>query len=91
VLRPTQDGEIGVGDIISMSDRRDNQHWLVAQRDRSMTFDVGIVGLPASWSYGHEANAFNMIFVDPTAPLERDGTILAPILNFDQAREKFAA
>ena len=90
LLSPTQDGVIGIGDVISMSDRRNNQHWLIAQHDRSMTFDVGIVGLPSSWAYGHAANSYNMIFVDPTAPPERDGTIVAPILNFDQARTKFA-
>lgn len=90
VLRPTQDGLIGLGEIISMSDRHNNQHWLVAQQDRSMTFDVGVVGLPASWQYGHEAPAYNMIFVDPTARPDRDGTVIAPILTFEQARTRFA-
>ncbi len=56
-----------------------------------MTFDVGILNVPPSWRYGHEANAYHMIFVDPTVAAERDGTILAPILSFEQAGAKFAA
>jgi hypothetical protein len=32
-----------------------------------------------------------MIFVDPTAPTQSDGTIVAPVLTFHQARAKFAA
>lgn len=90
-LRTTRDGLLTHGQVISMSDRRDNQHWLVAQQDRSMTFDVGIVNVPPSWRYGHEANDYHMIFVDPTVTPERDGTILAPIISFDQAAAKFAA
>lgn len=90
-LRTTRDGLLRMGQVISMSDRRDNQHWLVAQQDRSMTFDVGIVNVAPSWRYGHEANEYHMIFVDPTVTPERDGTILAPIISFDQAAAKFAA
>jgi len=90
VLRQTRDAELKAGEIISMSDKRDNQHWLVAREDRSMTFDVGIVDLPASWNYGLEANEYNMIFVDPTNPPQSDGTIVAPILTFEQAKSKFA-
>jgi hypothetical protein len=90
-LRLTRDGLLTRGQAISMSDRRDNQHWLVAQQDRSMTFDVGILNVPPSWRYGHEANEYHMIFVDPTVAAERDGTILAPMLSFEQAGAKFAA
>jgi hypothetical protein len=91
LLRQTRDAELGPGEIISMSDRRDNQHWLLALEDRSMTFDVGILGIPASWNYGLPANRYNMIFVDPDRPPERDGTIVAPVLTFEQAQAKFAA
>jgi hypothetical protein len=91
VLRQTRDAELTPGEIISMSDKRDNQHWLVAKENRSITFDVGIVDVPASWSYGLKANEYNMIFVDPTNPPQSDGTIVAPILTFEQAKAKFAA
>jgi len=91
VLRPSLDQVIRIGDIITMSDRRDNQHWLVAQEDRSMTFDVGVVDLPASWSYGHKANAYHMIFVDADRPPERDGLIVAPIMTFQACAARYAA
>ena len=90
VLRETRNAPLPVGEVISMSDKRDNQHWLVAEADRSMTFDVGVVGLPASWEYGLDANRYSMIFVDPDRPPERDGTIIAPVLSFDEAAAKFA-
>jgi hypothetical protein len=91
VLHPTRDGELKRGEIISMSDQKDNQHWLIAREDRSLTFDVGVVGTKASWPYGLQANANNMIFVDPTHPPERDGTVVAPVLTFEQAVARFAA
>lgn len=90
-LRLTRDASLGVGGVITMSDLRDNQHWLVAEADRSMTLDVGVVGLAASRAYGLRANDYNMIFVDPTGPTESDGTVVAPTLTFDEARAKFAA
>ena len=90
VLRPTRDAEFTTGAVLSMSDRRDNQHWLLAGEDRSMTFDVGVVDRPASWAYGLKANRYNMIFVDPERPQQSDGTVIAPVLSFEQASAKFA-
>lgn len=91
LLRQTRDAVLGPGGVISMSDMRDNQHWMVAQEDRSMTFDVGVVGLPASWEYGLSANRFRMIFVDVDRPQERDGTLVAPTLSFEEAAARYAA
>src|SRR6266704_975986 len=33
------------GEVITMSDDRDNVHWLVAQRSGSMTFDIGVLNI----------------------------------------------
>jgi hypothetical protein len=90
VLKPTMDGTLKKGKIISMSDQRNNQHWLIAREDRSMTLDVGIVRLPQSWEYGIKANEYNMIYVDPTPKPQKDGNIIAPILNWEKAAKKFA-
>jgi hypothetical protein len=90
MLKPSVDAALRPGQVISMSDQRDNGHWLLAQEDRSMTFDVGVVGLPASWTYGHQAGDYNMIFVDPDRPVGRDGLIEAPILSFEECAAKFA-
>jgi hypothetical protein len=43
------------GDVITTSNQKDNQQWMVAQQDRSMTFDVGVVDLPASYRYAMKA------------------------------------
>jgi hypothetical protein len=90
LLRPASDRQVRTGGMVTMSDQRHNAHWLVATADRSMTFDVGIVGLPPSWAYGHVAQSNNMIFVDPTVAPQRNGTIAAPVINWDQARARFA-
>jgi len=90
LLRPSLDSSIVRGDVITMSDRRDNQHWLVALEDRSVTFDVGVVDLPASWRYGHAANRSNMIFVDAGRKPESDGLVVAPVMSFEACAAKYA-
>ncbi|WP_088306873.1 hypothetical protein [Novosphingobium sp. B 225] len=90
LLRPTRDGTLRKGETITMSDRHHNQHWLIAETERAMTLDVGIVAVPASWEYGLKANDYNMIYVDPTVAQERDGSIAAPILSWEAAQAKFA-
>ncbi|MEZ6024097.1 MAG: hypothetical protein R3C16_11950 [Hyphomonadaceae bacterium] len=91
VLRPTRSGPIGVGEVISMSDLRDNHHWLLAREDRSMTLDVGVVSLPDVRQYAHEANRYSMIFVDADQRPERDGTIVAPLMSFEACATKYAS
>jgi hypothetical protein len=90
VLRPSIDRELRTGEIITMSDRRDNAHWLDALHDRSMTFDVGVVDTPASWRYGLKANDNHMIFVDAGRKPERNGLIIAPTMTFEQCVKKYA-
>lgn len=89
-LKQTFDGIIKTGEIISMSDMKNNQHWLVAQENNSMTLDIGIVSLPPSWEYGLKANKYNMIYIDPTVANECDGTIIAPIIEWETAAKRFA-
>lgn len=89
VLRPVRDEIVGPGAVITMSDQHENQHWLVAQEDRSLTLDIGIQGLDASWSYGLVADANSTRFVDPRGTPTGDGTIIAPVLTFEQAMARF--
>ncbi len=91
VLKPSIDRALRPGEIITMSDQRDNGHWLDALADRSMTFDVGVVGARPSWTYGLKANEYNMIFVDAGVRPERDGHVVAPVLTFDQCVRKYAS
>ena len=55
-----------------------------------MTFDVGVVDLPASYRYGMKAEAYNMIYVDADRRLEQDGLLIAPRLTFEQCAKKYA-
>lgn len=90
LLRPTLDGTIKPGHAITMSDDRDNSHWLIAEADRSFTFDVGVLNLSKTRAYGLKANDYNMIFVDPTAAADGQGLIHAKTMTFDECQAKFA-
>ncbi|HTQ14981.1 MAG TPA: hypothetical protein VMH86_13985 [Rhizomicrobium sp.] len=90
VLRPSIDRLIGPGEIVTMSDDRDNSHWLVAQRSPSMTFDIGVVNISETRTYAIAANQYSMIYVDPTPKPQSDGLIHAPVLSFDAAAKRFA-
>lgn len=89
-LRPRMDATLAAGGVISMSDDRDNGHWLVSNEDRSFTFDVGLVNISRTRAYDLKANKYNMIFVDPTGKPDSKGLIAAPILTFDECSARFA-
>jgi len=88
-LRPSIDTELGPGSLLTMSDDRDNIHWLVAQTDTAHTLDVPITDLGSDRVYGNSANRYSMIFVDPSSPLRGDGTVSAPILAAEEALARF--
>jgi hypothetical protein len=90
VLRPSINRALRPGEIITMSDVRDNAHWLDALSDGSMTFDVGVVNTPPARAYGLTANDYNMIFVDAGRRPERDGLVVAPVMSFDDCAKKYA-
>jgi hypothetical protein len=91
LLRPTRDETLGPGGVVTMSDDKENSHWLIAEADRSFTFDVGVLTLSKTRNYVLSANEYSMIFVDPTPELDGYGLITAPVLTFEQAVAKFAA
>jgi len=91
LLRPARDERLGAGGIVTMSDDRENSHWLIAEADRSFTFDVGVLELSKTRTYGLAANRYSMIFVDPTGEEDGYGLIRAPVLTFEQAVAKFAS
>jgi len=92
LLRPKLDDALKPGQMITMSDDRDNCHWLVSEADRSFTFDVGVLELSKTRLYTLPANEYSMIFVDPTAE-EQDGygLIRAPVISFKDSVAKFAS
>jgi hypothetical protein len=91
MLRPKLNDTLKPGQMISMSDDRDNCHWLVAEADRSFTFDIGVLALSKTRLYTLPANEYSMIFVDPTAePQDGYGLIRAPVISFKDCAAKFA-
>jgi len=90
-IRPSLDRLLNPGEVITMSDDRDNVHWLVAQRSRSMTFDIGVVNVSKTRTYKTPANRYSMVYLDPTRKPEQDGLIHAPVISFDQSVSKFAS
>jgi hypothetical protein len=91
MLRKSQDRLLSPGEILTMSDDRDNAHWLIAQRTPSMTFDIGVVNISETRQYVLPANEYSMIYLDPAHRPERDGLIRAPVITFEQSVKTFAA
>ena len=91
MLRPKFDDLLNPGQMITMSDDRDNCHWLTATADRSFTFDVGLLKISKTRRYTLAANEFSMIFVDPTTEEDGYGLIRAPVMSFMNCAAKFAA
>jgi hypothetical protein len=84
ILRPTIDRESSPGSASTVSDDKDNVHWLVATSDVAATFDVIVPGLDPG-----QATHF-MDFVDPRGgELLGDGTIRAPRLVASQAFARY--
>jgi hypothetical protein len=91
LLRPARNESIAAGGMVTMSDDRENAHWLVAEAERSFTFDVGLVDVAKDRAYRLAANKYNMIFVDPSGEEDGYGLITAPVISFEEAAAKFAA
>lgn len=91
VLRPSIDRAYARGEALSMSEQRDNQHWLRALRDRSLTFDVGVVDVAPARDFTLPANDNHMIFVDAGARPQADGLVVAPVLTFEACARKYAS
>lgn len=86
VIRPTRDAIARVGDLSAMSSERDNIHWFVPQGGPARTFDVVVAGLDAGQP-DHDIKA-----IDPLGGRRlRDGSIVAPILSFEDASAKYRA
>lgn len=86
VVRPTRDYLASTGMLSAMSGDRDNIHWFVPQGGPARTFDVIISGIdPAQPDYEIAA-------IDPVGgEVLTDGTIRAPIMEFEDASKKYVA
>ena len=91
LLSAARDERARPGDTITMSDERDNVHWIEATSDRAFTLDVPISGLYGEKRYIAPANRYGMIYIDPTGPANGRGEIRAPIMAFADAMKKFGS
>lgn len=84
VLRPTIDRDSRPGSATTVSDEKDNVHWLVATSDVAATFDVIVVDLDPSRPTEFQD------FVDPRRgePIG-DGAIRAPRLGGDEVFARY--
>jgi hypothetical protein len=89
ILTPSIDRTFRAGEALTMSDTRDNVHWLVATSERACTFDTPVSELVKGKSYKTPANEWGMIHVDPTGKPGADGTVRAPVITFEEAIRRF--
>ena len=87
VIRATRDYVAGLGQVSTMCGERDNIHWFVPEgRRRATTFDVIISGLDAG------RPDYDIKAIDPYGGrARRDGTIIAPIMDFEASARKYTA
>jgi len=84
ILRPTIDRDSRPGSATTVSDFKDNVHWLVATSRVAATFDVIVPGLDPA-----RPTEF-MDYVDPRrAESMGDGTLRAPRLDQDEVFKRY--
>lgn len=85
IIRQTVDERIGTGRVSTMSARRNNIHWFVAEEDESATLDVIVDGLQPG------QDAYTIDLVDPLGGEKLgDGTIRAPLIDWKNSVNKYA-
>lgn len=89
IIEPSIDRVFGPGDIVTMSDQRDNVHWFIARSDHAFTFDVPVVDLFPGRVYPTPAQRYGMIHIDPAGDKTSDGFIRARIIDFETCVRKY--
>ena len=89
-LRSSIDKEISAGDIITMSDDRNNVHSFVASSDYAYLLEIPVSHVNLKKSYALKADAYSMIYADPSGKPGADGLIRAPVLEFEEALRRFS-
>jgi hypothetical protein len=80
VLSPSIDLHAQPGDATTVSDQRDNVHWLVAESAAAYTLDFIVLDLDP----GRTTRWFDFVDIEGAQPLQ-DGSLLAPRLDFATA------
>jgi len=90
-LRPVVDDAFGPGETVAMSDENENHHWLRASSERAMTLDMAVYDVPGSARRKLKAGKNGTLLVDPTGRRQSDGSVIAPVLSFEESIRKFAS
>jgi hypothetical protein len=86
LIRPTRDFVAAAGQVSTMCAERDNVHWFVPIGGRAATFDVILSGLDQG------APEYVIEAVDPLRGRRLDdGSVLAPVIGFDEASLLYTA
>jgi hypothetical protein len=88
-LRPSIDAHLGSSQLVTMSDDKDNGHWLVAESDTAFTLDIPVSNLNFRESYPSSAGDYGMIFIDPLLAEIRNGNMRTPIISTELAFSKY--
>ena len=89
-LRPSMDKEILEGDIITMSDDRDNAHSFVATSDHAYILEIPVSQVNLNKRYMLKADEYSEIYADPSGKPAADGLIRAPVVEFEEALKRFS-
>lgn len=84
IVRPTVDEHVGAGHASSISDERNNIHWLIARGGRSYTLDVIVVGLDAE----QPSYEIENLDADRATPLG-DEKLRMPIIGVEEALSRY--
>jgi hypothetical protein len=85
VLRPSIDRMSKPGDLSSISDQRDNVHWLVATKGPAYTFDLIVVGIEPERGFGWK---IDHVDVDGAERLQ-GGLLRARRIDVDEAIRRY--
>ena len=86
ILTPTIDREFRPGDCSTISDERDNVHWLRAGAAPALLLNVS-VEVPPSGRFG--AAPRGRVYLDPTGAARGDGALVARHLSYAEASARF--
>lgn len=88
-IEPSLDSRFEAGRLLTMSDIRDNVHWLVAASERAFTLDVPVVDLDPEKRYPTPANRYGMIYIDPLGEKIGANLVRAKVLDFERAMARY--
>ena len=89
-LKLTGNSVLTPGGCILMTEQKNNVHWFGAGDEAALILNMNISGTPAKTFDVRGSRNKARYYVDPTSQERKDGFILAPEIDRDQAHERFS-